>query len=158
MKKRILSVTLHREVDDNPDLSWIGEYSNLSDGPDAIDRQARGECGRGEYRYFNPTNSAAETGNPDSPEQDYQRIEDYNRGGWCMMGIYATAEVVLTGSVVQKIRSGGPWGIESDSDEGYFDEVRDEELAALRTELTAVGFSKRQIDKAFAEAEVKAEC
>jgi hypothetical protein len=151
-KRRIISVTVRREVDDSPDLSFIGEYSRKPEGPNAIDRQERNDMGRNEYRYFNPTMTAEETGNPDSPEQDYRRMENYNRGEWCMMGVFATAEVVLTGNVVQKFRSGGLWGIESDSEESYFGEVAKEELSTLRDELKAVGFTTRQINTAFKNA------
>jgi hypothetical protein len=51
--------------------------------------------------------------------------------------------------VVQRIRSGGLWGIESDSDASYIAEVEQGELADLRSELKAVGFSTRQITAAF---------
>jgi len=148
-KRRIVSVTIRREVDDSPDLSFIGEYGRHPEGPCAIDRQERGDMGRNEHRYFNPAMTGEETGNPDSPEQDYKRMEDYNRGEWCMMGVFATADVVLTGNVVQKVRSGGLWGIESDSDEGYFTEIADEQMSELRDELKAVGFTGREITAAF---------
>jgi hypothetical protein len=105
-----------------------------------------------ENRYFNVAMSAEETGNPKSVEQDYQRAEAYNRGEWCMVGVWAEATVQLTGDTIQRIRSGGLWGIESDSGEEYFEEVAQEELAALRAELLAVGFTSRAIDVAFKKA------
>lgn len=148
-KRRIISVTIKREVVDSPDLSYIGEYGRKPEGPCAIDREERGDMERGEYRYFNPAMTGEETGNPDSPEQDYKRMEDYNRGEWCAMGVFATASVVLTGNVVQHVRSGGLWGIESDSDEGYFTDVAKEELETLRGELKAIGFTGREITAAF---------
>lgn len=147
--KRILSVTVHREVDSDPDLSWLGEYSDKPKN-NAIDRQERGEMQRGEFRYFNPAISGEESGNPDSPEEDYRRYEAYNKSQWWMIGVWCSAKVVLT-DVVQTIRSGGLWGIESDSEDDYFEEVIKEELAALRGQLKAIGFSDRAISKAFKE-------
>jgi hypothetical protein len=146
MKKHIESVKLTREVDQNADLSYLGEYSNLDDG-NAIDRQERGDIGRGEYRYFNPAMTGEETGNPNSPEEDYARAEDYNRGGWCMTGVYAVAEVVI-GGTIQRIRSGGLWGVESDSDNEYFAEIGREQLSELAEQLAALGFSRKAINAA----------
>ena len=152
--KRILSVTVHRAIDTDPDLSWIGEYSDHpgEDGK-TIDRQEVGDWERGTYRYFIAAMSESDTGSEGSVKQDYARMQDYNRGDWCMMGVWVEAEVLLTGNATQKIRSGGLWGIESDSDESYFAEVTQEELASLRTELKAIGFTDKQITKAFTAVE-----
>jgi hypothetical protein len=147
---RILSVRVKREVDTDPDLSYLGEYSRTA-GPNAIDRQERGDMAHGELRYFNAAMSGEETGNPESPEQDYQRCEDYNRQGWCMLGITAVAKVVVNG-VIQTVTSGGLWGIESDGGEEYFREVADEELAELRDILVALGFDESTVMDATAQA------
>jgi len=48
-------------------------------------------------------------------------------------------------SVTQVIRSGGLWGIESDSDKEYLAEVENEQLAELRAELLALGIGPRAI-------------
>jgi hypothetical protein len=138
-----------------------------------------GDMGRHEYRYFNPSfNYVSKDGKPTdglTPEevrkyvrQDYDRMESLNSGNWCYLGIRADAEIVsvygrkstlsdtvTTGGYgpVQTIRSGGLWGIESDSDKSYFAEVAQEELSALRTELKAIGFSTRAISKAFKSVE-----
>ena len=151
LKRRILIVTVHRDVNDNPDLSYLGEYSQTPAGDYTIDRQERGDMLRGEYRYFTAGNSPEETGNPDSAEQDYKRYEAYNNQQWCMVGTYVTAEVQLGGMVCQTIRSGGLWGTESDSEESYFEEIVAEELNNLRWELLAMGFTNRQITLAFKE-------
>jgi hypothetical protein len=57
--------------------------------------------------------------------------------------------------VVQKITSGGLWGIESDSDRSHFAEVTAEELADLKAQLLALGFSKRAISQAFKLENIK---
>jgi len=146
---RILSVKVTRETDPAPDLSYLGEYVSRTSADHAIDRVERGDAGRNEYRYFIPTMTAEETGNPESPEQDYQRMERYNAGDWYMLGIKVTAEVQFTGDTVQTIRSGGLWGIESDSEESYLKDIEKDELDSLREELLACGFSDRRISAAF---------
>lgn len=50
---------------------------------------------------------------------------------------------------VQRIRSPGLWGIESDSDKSYFQEVATEQLAELRGILAEMGFTAKQLDAAF---------
>jgi hypothetical protein len=147
----ILSVHVRRSVDPDPDLSWLGEYGSTPRGEHVIDRQERGDMGRHQYRFFVPALTAEQTGNRDSPEQDYARMEGYNRGDWGMIGIWAEAEVQTHNlGVIQIIRSGGLWGVESDSGREYLASVEQEELAALREELEALGFTKRQCKAALA--------
>ncbi len=246
-KKRILSVTLKRMVDESPDTSHLGEYANrpnsefsidrahsedcasvlpsvqdakktlehvqqtigdlhnavlarydgtlanekldsekdaldeaydvvgeLIDSVDECDCGERGDMARHEFRYFNPSfNYVDKNGNPSdglTPEdvrkytrQDYERMERLNAGDWCYIGIRAEAEVIsnVQGTddkwhgVVQRVSSGGLWGIESDSDRDYLESVEKDELANLRDELTALGFSKRAISTAFKNVERK---
>lgn len=159
-KVKLGRVWIERKEDESPDLSWIGEYSNQAkDG--AIDRQERGHCGRGEYRYFIPAMTGEETGNPDSPEQDYERMESYNRGGWCMIGIIAKAEVLIPivgcpgNSTVQTIHSSGLWGIESDSGEEELKRIEQEELVDLGRQLNALDIGDRAIKYAVKHIERK---
>ena len=151
--KVIRHVRLIREVDTSPDTSWIGEYTS-EPGPDdrTIDREERGDAGRNEYRYFIAAMSGEETGNPKSVEEDYRRMELLNRGDWCFFGISAEATVVV-GGTIQTIRSGGLWGIESDSGDAYFREVGNEQLSELRDTLTQLGFTEEQLIDAFHGAE-----
>lgn len=87
----------------------------------------------------------------DGATADYQRMESYNNGDWHSTGVRAEAEIVVNG-VCQDITSGGLWGIESDSDDSYFAEVGSEELAELKKQLSALGFSKRAIAVASKDA------
>ena len=151
--KRIKSVQVVRVADRDPDLSHLGEYSSRPGADDVtIDREERGDMGRGEYRYFIAAMSGEDTGNPESVEQDYARCEAYNRGEWEMVGVYAVAEVVVNGTT-QAVRSAGLWGVESDSGDAYFAEVGGEELAELSGILAELGFTPEQIAEAFAEVE-----
>lgn len=119
----------------------------------------RGDIARNEFRYFN---GPLENYKGESPEdirkyvrQDYERMESLNRGDWCFIGIRAEAEIQLTGGTVQRISSGGLWGVESDSEASYFSETEQDELSQLRAELEAIGFSKRTISAAFRNVEHK---
>jgi len=133
------------------------------------------------YRYFNPSfnyvdkNGKLADGN--TPEEvrkyvreDYNRMESLHAGNWQYIGIRAEAEYVVMGCekytiqtktgtrtayeyTPQTVSSGGLWGIESDSGPAHFSEVAKEELAELKTQLLAIGFSKRAISTAFKSIE-----
>lgn len=235
--KRILKVVIKRMYDEDPDTSYLGEYSQRQSSRFSIDRDHREDCasseansgatvnqlervighvqewrrecegdanntdwealddaldtlaraqadaqecdcggdhcGRGEYRYFNPSsNYVTSSGEPTDglteeevykhTRQDYERMESLNAGHWCYIGLRAEAKIGI-GDVVnyparynvttQTITSGGLWGIESDSESGYFEEVKAEQLAELKDQLKALGFSARAIATAFKNAE-----
>lgn len=222
--KRILSVTVTREVDTDPDTSWLGEYANQPTSEYSIDRahaedcrindvqgqatieatidqlervigylddqriveaddryaydyqsdlydslseaqdiliecqdklredqecdcDEHGDMSRGEYRYFNPSFNYVDkfgAALPETPDevrqyvrQDYERMESLNRGLWSFLGIGARARVQVNGDVVQTVRSGSLWGVESDGD---YDDIEREQLAELRDQLHALGF------------------
>ncbi len=120
----------------------------------------QGDMSRGEYRYFNPSSNYKD----ETPEntrkyvrQDYERMEQLNRGDWCFIGIRAEADYFVGmgrgHSLIQTVTSGGLWGIESDSDADYVKSIEQEELSSLREQLEAIGFSKRAISAAFREIE-----
>lgn len=132
----LLSIKVRRELDDSPDLSDLGEYTDKP-SETTVDR-GESAVRRGEYRYFQPATEYA--------EQDYRRMEAYDRGDWHMIGIYAVAKIQATeNGPIQTIRSGGLWGIESDSDDEYLVEVAAEQLAKLRVELLALGVTEDQL-------------
>lgn len=112
----------------------------------------RGDAGRHEYRYFNGN---VDNYQGESPEdirkyvrQDYERMENLQRGDWSYLGIRADAEIIVDG-VSQDISSGGLWGVESDSDRAYLAEIDGEQLSELRDQLRALGFGTRAISAAF---------
>lgn len=149
--KRIIKVTIKRLDDPTGEADYLGKYSNTPGPADkTIDRKARGDQGQGEMRYFIAENSAKDTGNPESVEQDYKRMEAGNNGEWHFIGIRADAEIQLTGDLCQHLTSGGLWGIESDSGEDYMGNIEQEQLEELRGELQAVGFTAEEIVEAFA--------
>lgn len=234
--KRILSVTVKRMVDESPDTSYLGEYSNTATSEFSIDRAHSEDCSsqeynhssaanqlqriishldswryqaggdpentewealdealdtcfhlqdevaecdcnggsyrRGEFPYFNPSfNYVDSAGKPKdlTPEevrkytrQDYERMERLNAGDWCYIGIRAEAEIAVDpgaeirgGLLTQTITSGGLFGTESDSNKEYLASVAAEELADLKGQLLALGFSKRAISQAFKPENIK---
>ncbi len=74
--------------------------------------------------------------------QNKKRLEAFYDAEWGMIGIRAEASVVVK-DVIQKIRSGGLWGIESDSDERHKRGVANEELGQLDDMLGELGFKKK---------------
>lgn len=127
----------------------------------------RGDMEHGQYRYFNPSDNYK--GEPAEDirkyvRQDYERIESLNRGDWCFLGISAEAEIGIGdfaqypkkyNCTVQHIHSAGLWGIESDSDDSYLEEIESEQLSELKSELKSLGFSSRAISTAFKTIERK---
>jgi hypothetical protein len=86
--------------------------------------------------------------------QDWQRMERLNNGDWYYIGIIAKAELWNPASkVTQTVRSGGLWGIESDSGADYLASVAKDEFDALKTELLAMGIGERAIARAFKTVE-----
>lgn len=152
---------LYDAFDEAADL--IGEKQ---DELQECDCNESGDMNRNEYRYFNPSfNYVSSDGKIQdglTPEDvrkytrsDYERMEALNNQQWGFIGIKAEAQVQLSSDVVQRITSGGLWGVESDSGKEYFAEVEAEELATLATELHALGFSKRAVSAAFRNVEHK---
>lgn len=160
--KEIRSIKIRRRVDQSPDTSWIGKYTDdLKPGVivrkhgefyEKLGEDAEiPERGR-EYRCFLPYAGGEKVGTADyysNGLQDFERMESLERGEWYFLGVDAVAQIVVHG-VIQTIESGGLWGIESDSDEDYIESVEKEEIDALRRVLAELGFSKTDIDDAVA--------
>lgn len=117
--------------DNDPDLSWIGEFCNYR--PGAIHRNPS-YVERHQYEWFMPGNTFEDHYNGllelkyskgkahdlarSYVAHDLQRLEDYDRGHWNMLGICVS---MLVGGV--EVASDSLWGIESDADEAYHEEV-----------------------------------
>jgi hypothetical protein len=147
---KILNITIIHKFDNDPDLSYLGKYQNNYERG-AIDRQAIGDRGRNEYRYFMPANDHYRM-------EDYKRYEKYNRQQLWSIGIMAKAvcEIQIGNKEVSHAEeSGGLWGIESDSGKEFIKEVEQEQLLELRYELSELGFSMIQLDEAFTKVERK---
>lgn len=177
--KRIHRVTIKRMYDESPDTSWLGEYSDTAKSEFTIDRQLEDGFDSRQFRYFNP--GSVEAFDPkaswmpsgckaslrheywrktmrENARKDYERMESLTNGDFCFIGIRAEAEYSVGEPerpfyLLQTLTSGGLWGIESDSGNDYLASVEKEELAELRNQLKAVGFSTRAISTAFKNIE-----
>ena len=73
--------------------------------------------------------------NPAAAEANAERLTAYRAGGWRCIGIRARATFLIglgRAAMIQTVESPGLWGIESDSDPDYLDEVFAEETQTLR--------------------------
>ena len=150
--KKINKITVKRIPDEYPDTSYLGEYSNKP-GKYAIERE---NCGHREFRYFNPNwenyQGLTEKEIKEYCQQDYERMESLNAGNWCFIGIKAEVEIQTSEDgknwLINKISSGGIWGIESGSGEDYLKEEEDGQLEQLNKLLREFGFSDEEINNA----------
>jgi len=160
-RRKICSIKVVHLIDDNPDTSFLGDYTDEYDEFHFDREQGRmlrtlerekdytvPEKGR-EYRFFKPYAGGEKPGSTlyiRYGKQDLARMEGLEKGNWCFIGIRADAIVRLTDSdLCQKITSGGIWGVESDCPE-YHKDLEKEELTGLRDELKAAGFTDETID------------
>jgi hypothetical protein len=148
----IIEIRYKHMIDIDPDLSYLGKYSNEYEKW-AISRIVEHDWSKGEYEYFIPTNPPQRLYREERVREwkncmeAYKRMESINAGKICMLGIRAEAEITIQG-IIQTIRSGGLWGIESDSDQQYFDQVHSEQLTELAEILQDMGFKRDEILKA----------
>lgn len=142
-------IKIIRQVDESPDLSYLGAYSD-NPAEHSIDRQERGDMERNQYRYFN-----LGTGEPEYLEQDYERMEAYNRQVWHMTGIIAVTVIELDEGYTEEVRSCGVWGVESDSGDDHLNELGDEEIHALVKELKDRGIKCKPVKAKDVEVELK---
>jgi len=165
--KKIARITLRHELDDNPSLDYLGEWSDEyqegaiphSDDPNHYKYFI--SCNHGTYKEENWDHVSDddkqkvidEYGSLQKAEkayarQDYERRCDFMKGKVYYIGISAEAEIHTSEDgknwLINEISGGGLWGIESDSDESYPNEVEQEQLDALRIVLKELGFTEQE--------------
>jgi hypothetical protein len=113
-KVKVQAIRIRLEADESPDLSFLED--------------------EGRYAGVPPAEAAK------YHQQDQERLASYG-DSWNMIGIWAEADVVI-GGVVQKIQSGGLWGIESDSARTYLVEVAKGEYYQLHKILKSMGATR----------------
>jgi hypothetical protein len=93
-------------------------------GYEILAADLRGTYERNSYRYFVPGNPYSDVEQSERVKyilQDYERMEDGNRGFWstvgCVVTMYIEGEEVAYASL---------WGIESDCGDGYSKEVEED--------------------------------
>lgn len=149
----------------------LGIDESIKTLDDACDSVTACDCNQRydsrEHPYFNP-NHENYKGCPEDEirkycRQDYERAEALNRGEWCYIGIRADAEWSVTSAMtgdtfpMEAVKSVGCWNVESDAGEDHHKEIAADELAELKTQLRAIGFSARAISTAFKNATTKEE-
>ena len=150
--KKIIKVTIKRMTDEGGEADFLGKYSeNPGEPTKTIDRRVLKHYRPGQLPFFISENTETYT----ESLVNYNRMEAGMRGDWCLIGIEAEAEVQFTGDLVQRLTSGGLWGIESDAGEEYFETIQQEQLEELEGELLAVGFTLEEIVAAFENVETK---
>lgn len=134
--KAIQSIRFIHERDPDPDLSWIGEFSDTwkegaihhSDNPRTC-------------KWFIP---ATEYG-----QQDYELMMKIENGDEWFIHVYAIADLLIN-QVTQQIGTSGLWGIEvsyKDSGDAYIKEIEEEELSTLKDLLKEIGFTEEEINQ-----------
>lgn len=78
---------------------------------------------------------------------DNERLADYDKGRWRMMGIVAECSYIMPIStnnqtaIGQDIQSAGLWQVESDSDKEYLAEIEGQEIEQLKEICTKLGIA-----------------
>jgi len=146
-KPFISKIKVKHEPDTTPDLSWL-ETEYDEDEHEIIksvryDQKAIKKYGWGKVKKW--------------MDSDKERLESYGNS-WEMMGIIAEAEIYIPHKgyqppswQIQKITSGGLWGIETDSDKSYIKSVEEGQIDELKDNLKALGISEREFQKALRE-------
>lgn len=134
------NVTVRWVYDEDPDLSWIGKWTDKWE-EGAMERES---VGRNEYKYFVPaikeeehykglvekgyTKRGARRMARRYNKQDLNRMEGFG-DGWFTMGCIVTVSI----GGIEAYDS--LWGIESNSDEVYLEEVIEDCMNQAKSEL-----------------------
>ncbi len=175
MQATIDEIKIKVQLDDCPDSSYLGEYTDDYPGDyelqrgSAFDRKPSGH----EFKYFVPMNSVedhrkglsrlgysrsqAEEMAREYCRQDYKRMEALNEGEWAYVGIQAEARVSYPSGPnghrrIEWFTSGGLWGIENDSGDEYLTGIAKDELSNLREHLNAFNVDTSEFDELAIEA------
>ncbi len=140
MKAKLISIKIIETEDQSPDLSHLGAFSNQR-GDFAVEHEPNN--GR-LFNWFNAANVETQ----EQAEENYKRAASYGNRWW-YVGIKAEAVIHLPiskhSNKVQTIDSGGLWGIESDSEVSYREEVAREQVAELKGYLETLNVDTSNI-------------
>lgn len=155
--KAILNIEVKEIADEYPNLSFLGEYTDKYNYYNIVCETGKFICEgtqedipvrQDQYKYFKPYARGEKEGTKKYIEygkQDFERMRRYNTGYWCMIGVKAIAKISIN-NTIQTIKSSGLWGIESDSDESYKTEIKNEQLNELKSTLIEIGFKPNEIE------------
>jgi len=140
---KIKSVRIKWIYDEYPDVSWLDRTAEDHYGKDGSNWDHVSDTDKAvTVEKYGSLMAACEH----YARQDQERLQAFYDGEWHMAGCVARATVAYTqkGFSVyigrrEEFSSGGLWGIESDSDDGYREEVEKEQLANLKEHLEQFG-------------------
>ena len=139
MKKKINKIIINYIPDNDADLDWLGKFSQ-EPGKFAV----KHDGGSRSYPFFNAENVE----NMKQAKENYKRMMEFENGIVSMYGVKATAEIYTSNDgkawLINKVSSGGLWGIESDNEEKYLKEIEVEQLDELKDVLLALGFTAKE--------------
>lgn len=135
-RAKAIKIDVKRIVDENPDLSFLETTPEYHYGKNGSNWEHVSEDDRQEVitNYGSIWNACMVYA-----KHDKERLDAYNRGVWEMIGIIAVATIhIPAGSdtvKIQTIDSGGLFGIESDSDGSYIQDIGREQIAEVKNYL-----------------------
>jgi hypothetical protein len=142
--KKIEKIEVKKIPDYDSDLSYLGTFS-VTPGEFPVKHDRSGCL----PDYFNAENVE----NMKQARQNYKRICKYCSDEIMDYGVIAEAEILTQPAganywKIDKITSGGLWGMPSDSGDEYFKEEANNQLAELQETLKEFGFSDKEINGA----------
>lgn len=188
------ATTITKEIDEYPDLSFYGEYTmdikpgviirehnefyeKIHTGMERdIDGRFIGKLSpewshfynRNEFPGFKPYVTGEKVGTKDYYKYgmaEYERMEQYNRGHWCMISIVIRTNI--SGKIPSTIKPGyteisdtiisSLSGVESDSGKDHIEEIISDLKSENKAKLLKMGFSFEEIDQSLNSAETKEE-
>lgn len=135
-RAKVVKIEVKRIVDEDPDMSYLGTTPAYHYGKNGSNWEHVSE----EYmqkiihNYGSIWNACMVYA-----KRDKERLDAYNRCVWEMIGIraVATIHIPVDGNTakIQTIDSGGLFGIESDSDDSYIQDIGREQIAEVKNYL-----------------------
>jgi hypothetical protein len=166
MIKKIDSITVVSEIDYDPDLSDIGEWTNEfsvgvmdSSTGEFVSEPLPSEYVSGYpsyYRYIKPYAGGEEVGSPEYEtyaKQDFETLKKIEKNEIWFVHIFARAKIVIH-NTIQVIETPGIWGIEVWDDESLseaYDESGKDEISNLKNILYVLSFTPEEFDSLMVE-------
>jgi len=135
-RAKAIKIEIKRIVDEDPDMSYLETTTEYHYGKDGSNWEhvPEEDIKRIAENYGSIWNACMVYA-----KQDKERLEDYNKGVWEMIGIKAVATIhipINDNTVkIQTIDSGGLFGIESDSDNSYIQDIGREQIEEVKNYL-----------------------
>lgn len=158
--KKITSITIKEKEDYDPDLSYLGEISHkktydkhwIPINPDNLSEGWFSPCN---HLPYNPNSGITREEAIKYAYEDLHRLLSYGRTWWTN-GIKITARFAISDDEgkhwANDERSESLWGIESDCDKKYKQEIIEDLKQELKEQLIEFGFTEDAIASAMASA------